>query len=753
MNRLLAASALLICLWFSAAESAFRIEYTTDRPDVLRACDEIRYRGERNAATDCYSDLLINDADDRIRAEAAWVLGDVRSANSYFQSAVAEFPEDPAIRVRWARLFSVTHQDKEAVDLYQEALGLDPKYVPAILGLAEVSAGRFEDQAREWVEDALDIDDESIDAHLLLARMELEIGNLDEAETSLARAAALAETREIAPLEIYALNASLDLLRDVVDSEWTQRALAYNASYGGIYATPAYFYVITRRYREAIELYQRAAEIEPDHYDAHAELGVNLLRVNRIEEAQLHLARAYSGDPYSARTVNTLRLIDSLDRFVVNAHGPDTEFVARNEMLLRLHEDEVEVLEPYIVALTDDAIDAFSERYEFDLKEPAIIEFYPDHDDFAVRTAGLPGIGLLGVTFGYLVAMDSPSGRAEGDFHWGTTLWHEMAHVFTLEATNHLVPRWFSEGVSVFEEWATGPLAGRHIPVSVFAAMAEEKFLPVAELDSGFIRPSYENQVIVSYMQAGMICEFIAERWGQSALVHMLGGFRDGLGTQAALEAALEISAAEFDSLLADRVSAEFGPVLENLEEWQETQSRVHAAAAESDWPAATAAAEQAVGLFPNFVDEGSPYLILAKGQVETGDNTGARETLAEYHQRGGYDPGALIQLARWARDAGDRDAALEIFSDMLLVAPLGEDVHAEYGDLLLEAGDAAKAGREYQALFALNPHDMAAAHLRLAKAYFGQDERNLANEHLLYALDIAPHYREAQQLLLEMVR
>jgi tetratricopeptide (TPR) repeat protein len=250
-----------------------------------------------------------------------------------------------------------------------------------------------------------------------------------------------------------------------------------------------------------------------------------------------------------------------------------------------------------------------------------------------------------------------------------------------------------------------------------------------------------------------MICEFIAERWGQSALVHMLGGFRDGLGTQAALEAALEISAAEFDSLLADRVSAEFGPVLENLEEWQETQSRVHAAAAESDWPAATAAAEQAVGLFPNFVDEGSPYLILAKGQVETGDNTGARETLAEYHQRGGYDPGALIQLARWARDAGDRDAALEIFSDMLLVAPLGEDVHAEYGDLLLEAGDAAKAGREYQALFALNPHDMAAAHLRLAKAYFGQDERNLANEHLLYALDIAPHYREAQQLLLEMVR
>ena len=102
----------------------------------------------------------------------------------------------------------------------------------------------------------------------------------------------------------------------------------------------------------------------------------------------------------------------------------------------------------------------------FELKEPVVVELYPEHDDFAVRTSGLPGIGLLGVTFGYLVAMDSPTGRADADFHWGTTLWHEMAHVFTLEATNHLVPRWFSEGVSVYEEWSTGPLPGRHIPLT-----------------------------------------------------------------------------------------------------------------------------------------------------------------------------------------------------------------------------------------------------------------------------------------------
>jgi hypothetical protein len=140
-----------------------------------------------------------------------------------------------------------------------------------------------------------------------------------------------------------------------------------------------------------------------------------------------------------------------------------------------------------------------------------------------VRVAALPGIGLLGVTFGYVVAMDSPSGRASGDFHWGSTLWHELAHVFTLEATDHRVPRWLSEGISVFEEWRTGPTPGVVVPPDVITALNEDRFLPVSDLDSGFIRPAYPNQIQVSYVQAGLICLFVEQRWGfdrLSALLH-----------------------------------------------------------------------------------------------------------------------------------------------------------------------------------------------------------------------------------------
>ena len=87
------------------------------------------------------------------------------------------------------------------------------------------------------------------------------------------------------------------------------------------------------------------------------------------------------------------------------------------------------------------------------------------------------------------------------------------------------------------------------------------------------------------------------------------------------------------------------------------------------------------------------------------------------------------------------------------MVAPLREEVHAELGDRLLAAGDAKRAVTEYQVLLALNPHDLANAHFRLAKAYLGADHKAGGREQLLYALEIAPGFREAQQLLLEIVR
>ena len=225
-------------------------------------------------------------------------------------------------------------------------------------------------------------------------------------------------------------------------------------------------------------------------------------------------------------------------------------------IMVRLHKDEAQLLRPYVMELAERSAKQFAEKYKFKPTRPIHVELYSNHDDFAVRTMGMPGIGLLGVTFGYMVAMDSPSARDAGSYHWGTTLWHEMAHVITLEATNHLVPRWFSEGISVYEEWQTGPRPGEVIPLTVIQAIAEDKLLPVADLDAGFVRPTYPAQVAVSYTQAGLICLYISERWGHERLVGFLDAFARRMTTPEAVPAILEVSPAEFDEAFSGWLQA-----------------------------------------------------------------------------------------------------------------------------------------------------------------------------------------------------
>ena len=545
--------ALVACTIGTAA--ARGIHYGAVADAALLECDRLQWRGQQADATNCYRVLQNGDSTVAIRAEAAWALRDLQTANRLFRQALALWPDDAATRVRWGDLYADSHQDGEAMNLYNEALANDASNAFAKLGAARLLVGGFAAEAAAALdavlEDPAASDGARIGALLLLARLSLENANTEEAglaEQALQQAENLAREQDWPLLEVYALRASADLLNGITESPWTSLALDYNAHFGGIYALPAHFYVITRRYRDAIALYQKAVQVEPELAAAHEELGVNLLRDNRMSLARGHLERAHALDPFSPIAVNTLRLMDSFVNFRLidapAAPGDSGEL----PILMRLHEEEADIVAPYAIGLTRDAIAEFSRRFEFTLQEPVVVEMYPDHEDFAVRTAGMPGIGILGATFGYVVAMDSPSSRSPQQYQWGTTLWHELAHVFTLEASAHLVPRWFSEGVSVFEEWQSGPNPGVRIPLSVYKAMQEDRFLPIDELDRGFMRPSYPEQVLVSYMQAGLVCQLIDRRFGPTKLAQMLRHYAAGETDTVAIETVLGLPIGELEN-------------------------------------------------------------------------------------------------------------------------------------------------------------------------------------------------------------
>jgi cellulose synthase operon protein C len=702
-------------------------------------------------ARTCYSQL-VNASSAITQAEALWAMGDLQRANETFRDFTQSNARAVQPRIRWARLFLQTHQYNDAAELFREALKIFPSDPHAKLGLARVLAERFDGEAAPLLEEVLRDHEDLLEAHLLSAQLALESGQVDAAQKALERAGDLAGKQKLPPLEIFAMRAAAEITRDRDPAPWIKRALDYNPRYGAVYEQLAHFEIMRRRYREATTLLRRAVEVQPDLWSARAELGSNLLRLGQIDEAREQLKAAYSGDPYSPTTVNSLRLLDRIDQFDVSSTPvavAGDSYVVR----LRLHRSESSVLEPYAIDLMQQGIATFTRRYGFKLQEPVTIELYPDHDDFAVRVAALPGIGLLGVTFGYVVAMDSPSGRASGDFHWGSTLWHELAHVFTLEATDHRVPRWLSEGISVFEEWRTGPTPGVVVPPDVITALSEDKFLPVSDLDQGFIRPSYPNQIQVSYVQAGLICLFVEQRWGFERLSTLLHQFdRANVTTAAAVQTTFKMAPADFDKEFDAFLQSRYGAVLGGMDEWQTQYAAARKAIQAEQWNDAIAPAKRAAELYPEHVGPGSPNLLLARALDKLGRRAEAIAAVEAYRNAGGWDPAALRELARWLDEAGRGRDATAVLQSLNYADPLNPEQHVQLGERLLTDNRAEDSLREFRVLLALKDHDQAQALFGAARALHALGDRAASRRHVLDALAAAPHYKPAQEFLLKMV-
>src|ERR1041385_7607484 len=419
------------------------------------------------------------------QAESAWKAHRYDEANGIFRALIARQPDNPDYKVRWGRLLLERFNKKDSGELFSEALEIKKDYAPAILGLALVAAEDFENQAVKLANKALETDPKLVEARELLSRLALEDNNeklaIEEADKAIGMSPKA--------LDAMAIHASIDWLHDKPDTPWIHKILEQDAHYGKAYETAAHFQVLNRRYEEGIALYRKAIEIDPNLWSAHSQLGINLMRLGRDEEARAELVKAFQNGQTDVATANSLTLLDSYKNF---------NFYKTSDTVLKLHKKESDLLKPYFESELKRCMAAYEKKYKLHLDRPVQLEVYPDHEDFAVRTLGMPGLGALGVTFGYIVAMDSPSGRKPGSFHWASTLWHEMSHVYVLAATKHRVPRWFTEGMAVHEETAASPEWGDRLDPMVLRAIKDKKLLPIAELERRFVRQSHPGEVAVS---------------------------------------------------------------------------------------------------------------------------------------------------------------------------------------------------------------------------------------------------------------
>ncbi len=705
---------------------------------TLAECREHKRRGRLAEARVCWQ-TLAQGRDVALQAEAYWAMGDYKTANDKFRSAVALQPKDPGVRVRWGRMFYERGQRKDAAALYEEALALQEDFAPALIGTAYLASNSFESKAVELAEKALAKDPKLFEAREMLARFALE--EYDEKKAIAEADKALAISPEA--LDALIVRATVEWLNDRPGTEWVVKLEKINPNYGEGYAMAAAMFIINRRYEEGIKLYRTALAKNPDLLAAKSELGVNLMRLGEEVESRKLLEECYNANWRTAQVTNTLTLMDSYKNFVTFKKGM---------LILRVHKKEADLLRPYFEAELERASAVFEKKYQLKLTAPVQLEVYPDHEDFAVRTMGLPGLGALGVTFGNVVAMDSPSGRKPGSFHWASTLWHELSHVYALAVTKHRVPRWFTEGLAVHEETAVNKEWGDRLDPSTIRAIKEKKLLPVATLDRGFVRPSYPAQVTVSYFQAGKICDYINEKWGWQKLVEMLKDFATGKPTVEVMESHLGMKTEAFDKEFMVWLDKQVGEQVKGFDAWRKNIAVANELVKAKKWDEVITTAEPIVRAYPDYVESGSAYELLAEASEKKGDKAKAISILEAWAKVGGRQPETLKKLASLLEEAGRKRQAAETLERINYIYPVQDDeYHRRQGELWLEVGEKDKAIREFTAVVGSKPVDVAGSYYNLAKAQRAAGLNDQARDNVILALEAAPSFRPAQKLLLEL--
>ena len=142
----------------------------------------------------------------------------------------------------------------------------------------------------------------------------------------------------------------------------------------------------------------------------------------------------------------------------------------RRRPIVQLHKKEAELLRPYV--------EGELKRRDGDIREEIQDEAEgPGPGGSLSGSRGLRGPhhgharpGSLGVTFGTVVAMDSPSGRRPalslGQHAVARTQPRVRSH-----RDQHRVPRWFTEGMAVHEETAASPDWGDRLDPDVISAI------------------------------------------------------------------------------------------------------------------------------------------------------------------------------------------------------------------------------------------------------------------------------------------
>jgi tetratricopeptide (TPR) repeat protein len=695
-------------------------------------------------------------AADQVAAGRGYVvlgLSDPQAAHAaltVFDAAAALDSSNVDARILAGNLLLNKYNGPDAVETFKDALAIAPGNARATLGLALVQAFEGNPAAAAGARKALDQNPALVGAHLLLARFHLEAEFYDSATADARRALAIdsAATPAWAVLGAVAWlggdSASFTLARDA--------ATRINPRPADFYSAIAEAAARQRRYDDAVRLARQGVAFDSTSAWALTVLGTNELRTGEMEQGRAHVDRAFAIDPFNLWNKNTLDLLDQLQ-------GYTTVATARFQMVVP--KEEADYYRIYLGPLLEQAYDNFAARYDFRPVTPIRIEMYRNHADFSVRGIGLAGLGALGVSFGRVLALDGPAARTAGEFNYGSTAWHELAHTFTLGLSAHRVPRWLSEGLSVLEERRAGRGWGANASPDFIAAYKGGRILRVSGINDGFVRPAFPEQLTMSYYQASLVCEMIEAEHGIAAIRDMLRGYAEGLDTRAVMARVLKTTPAAFDEQFDSWFRKRFATAIANVDA---SDGRAPVAGAylkevalgvallkSTEFDSARVVLGRAERLFPEDGSGDAAAWYLAQAAYAQGDMTTAAAALARVTARDETAMEANRREAEAREKLGDLSGAMAALDRLMWIEPYNAATHVHMADLAERTADWKRAVVERRAVLALDPTDRLEARYQLARALARSGDREGARREVLQVLEQAPGFEKAQALLLEL--
>lgn len=701
-------------------------------------------------------------------ARALQALGRFNEANAAFRDAATAAPNDPVIQTAWGEMFiegRCQTCNADALKSFQTALRVEPKWAPALLGTAEAMGDENPPEAVGVAQKALEINPSLVQAHLFIAGEAVDAGHRDEARKSIQKALDVNPSS----VDAHSLLAALSYIEDKQQDfeQEVQKVLAISPKYGEVYRLTGEIAAHNYRYDESVVLIRKGLALDPTSPRGLTELGTQLLRTGDETGARAALEEAFKTHPYDVVSFNLLQMMDTLDKFVTIRDG---------DFIIRMDKADAAVMQDAVVALAHDAISSMSKRYQFTPKGPILIEIFPKHDDFAVRSVGLPGMAYaLGACFGRVVTMDSPKARPPGEFQWAGTLWHELGHVITLQMSNQRVPRWLTEGISEYEETVARADWARGMDVEYAGLLNRGQTIKLADLNGSFQDP---RKIGLAYFQASLLVDHIVKTYGDEGLHKLLRAYGQGLETNEAMRSAVGVDLAGMQDAFDKRMEEKYGKIRAalteppkdvNLPKMPLEEIKAYTAKNEGsyiaqmalgvqlqragDFDGAVDAFKKAHALVPIVAGDDSPSALLAEIAMRRKDNKAAIEALQSQVAVDFNNVGAARELSQLMRENGvtDPNVTSPVYRRIVAIDPFDAETRTAYGRALMKQNKAAEAAIEFKAVVAMNPVDQAAAFTDLAESYFVSGKRADARKQTLAALEVAPSYERAQDLLLKL--